>query len=129
MDVFEFDYYQRLENDYLEHRSLFIAFDFDNTVFDYHNLRINYDKIITLLKECKEVGFTLILFTANAGVDLMQVEEYLEFKDIPYDLTNENPLMDTKKPYYNLLLDDRAGLEEAYNHLRKLINKIKLKEI
>lgn len=129
MDVFEFDYYQRLREDYLEHGSLFVAFDYDNTVFDYHNLGINYDQIVELLRDCKALGFTMILFTGNEDEKLDIIIEDLKSRKIPFDLINENPLMKTRKPYYNILLDDRAGLFEAYTNLKKLTNEIRNKEI
>lgn len=37
--------------------------------------------------------------------------------------------METRKPYYNILLDDRAGLKEAYQNLKKLTNDIQNKQI
>lgn len=129
MDVFEFDFYERLRKDYLEHGSLFVAFDYDNTVFDYHNQGINYDKIIALLRECKSLGFTMILFTGNEGDKLKVIKDDLTQRGIPYDLINENPIMPTRKPYYNILLDDRAGLAEAYQSLKKLTDEIRSKEI
>lgn len=129
MDVFEFNFYERLRKDYLEHGSLFVAFDYDNTVFDYHNQGIKYDKVIDLLRTCKSLGFTLILFTGNEGAQLEVIEKDLKNRDIPYDLINENPLMKTRKPYYNILLDDRAGLYEAYKNLKKLTDEIRNKEI
>lgn len=129
MDVFEFDYYERLRKDYIEHGSLFVAFDYDNTVFDYHNLGIKYDQIIDLLRECKSLGFTMILFTGNEGEKLERIKMDLRKRKVPFDLINENPLMKTRKPYYNILLDDRAGLSEAFKNLKKLTNEIRNKEI
>ena len=67
MDVFNFNFYDRLRNDYLQHNSLFVAYDYDNTVFDYHSQGINYNKIISLLNTCKSLGFTMIPFTGNEG--------------------------------------------------------------
>lgn len=129
MDVFEFDFYARLRKDYLEHGSLFVAFDYDNTIFDYHNQGINYDKIVDLLRICKSLGFTMILFTGNEGEQLNVIKEDLINRNIPFDLINENPLMKTRKPYYNILLDDRAGLFEAYENLKKLTDDIRNKKI
>jgi len=129
MDVLEFDFYERLKKDYLQHGSLFIAYDYDNTVFDYHSHGIRYDKIIKLLRDCKDLGFTLILFTANEGERLVAIKKYLKDRKIPYDFVNENPITDTRKPYWNILLDDRAGLLEAYTNLRKLIDGINNNEI
>lgn len=129
MDVFDFDFYQRLRKDYQQHKSIFVAFDYDNTVFDYHNQGISYIKIIELLRVCKSLGFTLILFTGNEGDQLEIIKKDLINRNIPFDLINENPLMETRKPYYNILLDDRAGLKEAYQNLKKLTNDIQNKQI
>ena len=42
--------------------------------------------------------------------------EYCKHFGIAVDYINENPeIMNTRKPYYNILLDDRAGLECAFN--------------
>ena len=129
MNVLEFDFYNRLKQDYLVHKSLFVAFDYDNTVFDYHNQGIKYDVVIDLLRICKSYGFTLILFTGNEGEKLEIIKEDLKNRKIPFDLINENPLMKTRKSYYNILLDDRAGLKESYNNLIKLIGEIQSKTI
>ena len=129
MNVLEFDFYNRLKQDYLVHKNLFVAFDYDNTVFDFHNQGINYDEIIEILRICKSLGFTLILFTGNEGEKLEVIKQDLKNREIPFDLINENPLMKTRKPYYNILLDDRAGLKESYNNLKRLIDDIRNKEI
>lgn len=129
MDVLEFDFYKRLKEDYLKHKSLFVAYDYDNTVFDYHNKGINYDVVVQLIRDCKELGFTLIVFTGNEGEALERIKKDLKQREIPYDLVNENPLMKTRKPYYNILLDDRAGLKEAYCNLKKLVNEIRSQKI
>ena len=129
MDVFKLDYYDRLKQDYLKHGSLFVAYDYDNTVFDYHNQGMNYDKIIALLQTCHSLGFTLIVFTGNEGEKLEEIKQDLKERQIPFDLVNENPLMKTRKPYYNILLDDRAGLEEAYNLLKQLTDDIRDQKI
>ena len=125
MNVLEFDFYNRLKQDYLVHKSLFVAFDYDNTIFDFHNQGIYYDEIIEILRICKSLGFTLILFTGNEGEKLEVIKQDLKSREIPYDLINENPLMKTRKPYYNILLDDRAGLKESYNNLKKMIDEIR----
>lgn len=129
MKVLNIDYYERLKQDYLTHGSLFVAFDYDNTVFDYHSKGIDYSDVIHLLRNCKSLGFTLILFTGNEGEKLKTILSNLNNRKIPFDLVNENPLMPTRKPYYNILLDDRAGLVESYNTLKKLTDAIRNKEI
>ena len=57
------------------------------------------------------------------------IKEDLKNRKIPFDLINENPLMKTRKPYYNILLDDRAGLKESFYNLKKLTNEIRDKKI
>lgn len=130
MNVFDIDYYQRLREDYLKHGSLFVAFDYDNTVYDYHGKGIDYSDIINLLIECNKLGFKLILFSANRGHKLVSALENIDSMGIEVDYVNENPTMNTgKKPYFNILLDDRAGLKESYKYLKQLIDEIRDKKI
>ena len=67
----------------------------------------------------------MILFTGNEGEDLIKIKKDLNERNIPFDLINENPLMPTRKPYYKILLDDRAGLLESFNYLKKLTDEIR----
>lgn len=116
----------RLYQDYRKHNNLIVAFDFDNTIFDYHNNGGNYSEVINLLKECSDLGFTMILFTANdSKTKLDWMWEYCNIYGIRVDYINESPVMNTVKPYYNILLDDRAGLESAYETLSLAVNAIK----
>lgn len=118
----------RLVDEYKKYGSLVIAYDFDNCVYDYHSKGHNYIEIINLLKEAKEINCYLIVFTAEK--DLEKVRENLKRKEIPFDAINETPPFfksDSRKIYFNLLLDDRAGLLSAYKQLRETINIIKNK--
>lgn len=116
----------RLVKDFKAHNNLIVAFDFDNTIFDYHNNGGDYSEVISLLKECSDLGFTMILFTSNdSPTKLEWMVEYCLHYGIRVDYINESPVMDTLKPYYNILLDDRAGLESAYNSLEDAIDTIK----
>lgn len=111
----------RLFKEWNEHGQLIIAYDFDNTVFDYHGEGHNYDEVVKLLRQCKEVGAYLIVFTAAEEERYDQIGRFLSDLDIPYDAINENmPGLPFKgrKIYYNVLLDDRAGLESAYQALK-----------
>lgn len=116
----------RLYEDYKKHKKLIVAFDFDNTIFDYHNNGGNYSCVIDILKECSSLGFTMILFTSNEDKDRLNwMERYCNHFGINVHFINECSLNDTRKPYYNILLDDRAGLKEAYNILCDVITRIK----
>lgn len=117
----------RLFNDYEKHGNLIVAFDFDNTIFNYHGAadRTFFD-VIHLLKECSALGFTMVLFTANEDEERLNFcRTYCRNMEIRVDYVNESPVMNTRKPYYNILLDDRAGLEEAYGILKFVVEMIK----
>lgn len=117
---------KRLINDYEKHKNLIVAFDFDNTIYDYHNEGGNYSEVIELLRECSQLGLTMVLFTANEDEDkLTFCKSFCKDKGIRIDYINESPVMPTRKPYYNILLDDRAGLEEAYFTLKTVVEYIK----
>jgi hypothetical protein len=114
----------RLIEDHIKHGSLFVAFDFDNTVFDYFGVGDEYPKIESLLKFLKSIGMKLILFTGNEGEKLNEIISYCDKRGYAPDYVNENPIMKTRKPYYNILLDDRAGLGEAYKTICQTLNAI-----
>ena len=46
----------RLVSEYKKYDSLFVAFDFDNTVFDFHNVSDTFPKIEQLLIDLKAVN-------------------------------------------------------------------------
>ena len=116
--------YQRLLSEYEKYGSLVVAYDFDNTVYDFHKVGNTYTQVINLLRALKSIGCYLIIFTANE--DQHFVEKYCEEQNIPYDAINQNPPFyssKARKIYYNILLDYRAGLKEAYDLLNKLVNQ------
>ena len=106
------------------HKKLVIGFDFDNTIFDVHNRGGDYSQVISVLQKCKKLGWILCLYTAELREDWLKWKvDYCKHFGIEPDYVNESPLIKgTKKPFFNLLLDDRAGLEEAYTLLIKVID-------
>lgn len=114
---------ERLKKEYETHGKLVVGFDFDNTIFDVHNNGGNYSEIITLLQQCKKLGFTLCLYTAELREDWLKWKvDYCKHFGIEPDYVNESPLLPgTKKPFFNILLDDRAGLESAYQTLKQVV--------
>lgn len=119
---------ERLIEEWKKYGEIVIAFDFDNTVYDYHKKGHSYNQVINLLRECKELGAHLILFTARRDDEMEFVEGYLKGKNIPYDSINKDPAFvktPGKKVYYNILLDDRAGLPSAYNSLKNAAKVIR----
>lgn len=118
---------QRLIREYKTYQSLVIAYDFDNTVYDYHQQGWEFTDMIQLLRELKAIGCYLIIFTANE--DIKFVANYCKTKNIPFDAINEQPPFyksSSRKIYYNALLDDRAGLRQTYDTLKELINRVRV---
>jgi len=116
--------YERLKSEYDKYGSIVVAFDFDNTVYDFHKEGHTYDDVIQLLRNLKSIGCYLICFTASEEIEF--IHNYLVYNKIPFDSINENPPFfksNSKKIYYNVLLDDRAGLIQIYWELTKLYNE------
>lgn len=119
--------YTRLLKEYTEHKSLVVAVDFDGTLYDFHSEGITFDSIITLVQDLKKIGCYIIIFTANDNYDL--ITNYCVAKGIPFDSINENPPFfksKASKIYYNVLLDDRAGMSEIYEQLTNLVKQVKI---
>ena len=115
----------RLVEEWEKYGKIIIAYDFDNTIYDYHNKGYKYPKIINLLQECKNIGAYFIVFTSSPKERYNFIEKYLIKHNIPYDTINENidvAQFDGRKIYYNILLDDRAGLSISYNNLKKVLD-------
>ena len=78
-----------------------------------------------MLRKLNTKGFYLTCFTANE--DLEFVNKFLNENNIPFHGINCNPPFykgNSIKPYYNALLDDRAGLLQVYTELSILIKII-----
>jgi hypothetical protein len=118
----------RLVSEYERYGSLIVAYDYDSTVFDYHGKGLKYDDVIDLLRHCRSMGFHLTVFTSCNDDRFPEIRVYLTQIDIPFDGINETPdfiPFQGRKVYYNILLDDRAGLSAAYNQLWAAIMQIR----
>ena len=119
---------ERLYGNWKLHNGIIIAFDFDNTIFDYYSKGYTYDKVIALLKECKNMGCILILSTCCDETKYEFMENKCKEIGINVDYINESPPyipFTGNKIYYNIILDDRAGLSAAYKILYETKEKIK----
>ena len=119
----------RLKEEYDKYGKLIVAFDFDNTIYDFHNNGGDYSEVIELLKECIKLEFDLILFTVDEDPNKVSEKvQWLVSNDLwnyksSHFFINTSPIFSrSRKPYYNILLDDRAGLEESYNILKQVID-------
>ena len=87
-----------------------------------------YDKVITLLRECKDMGCTLILSTCCDESKFEFMENKCIEVGIHIDYINDSPPyipFTGNKIYYNIMLDDRAGLSAAYKILYETKERIK----
>lgn len=114
---------ERLLQEYRKYKTLIVGFDFDNTIFDYHQNGGDYSEVVELLRECRRLRFNLCLFTIEDRIDWKyKVCCQLGIKP---DYVNESPVIfenGGNKPYFNILLDDRAGLESAYKTLKQVVD-------
>lgn len=118
----------RLLKEYNDYGSLIIAYDYDNTVYDYHNNGDKYDGVIKLLRACKDEKFHLTVFTSCNDDRFPEIRQYLIDNDIPFNAINETPdfiPFKGRKVYYNHLLDDRAGLSSAVEILWRVVVNIR----
>lgn len=124
---------KRLLEEYKKYGKLIVAFDYDNTIFDYHNNGGDYSCVVNLLRHCTMLGFEMILFSTEEDEDKiiekqvecvqMRVGNLINDMIIP-PFTSSRLFPNSKKPYYNILPDDRAGLEESYEILKYVVDEI-----
>lgn len=114
----------RLIEQYKAHDKLVIAYDIDDTVRPYHCQ--SCDAIQNLIREAKQVlDPYFIVFTSNS--DTEGIKKFLNENNLPYDAINENaPFTECRggKIYFNVLLDDKAGLAQASQTLQELIHMV-----
>ena len=121
---------KRLLEEYKKYEKLIVAFDYDNTIFDYHNNGGDYSCVIELLKRCARLGFELVLFTCDEDISESHRKSTIVYDmlglapDGELQINQSSVLPKSYKPYYNILLDDRAGLEESYEILKYVVNEI-----
>lgn len=122
----------RLLGEYEAHEKLIVAVDFDDTVFDFHEKSFSYERVLNLLSRCQNLGFYLVLFTASDKSRHISQLLYMHSKGIMIHSVNQNPIDlpygKEGKIFYNILLDDKAGLGQACDILEEVVTKIE-KEI
>ena len=116
----------RLRNEFKKYGQLIIAFDFDYTVHNFHGEDYTYSFVTELLRGWRPYA-KLIVFSASPETRYPYMKEYLDNKGIPFDVINDEVLERnyTRKIYYNVFLDDRAGLGETAEILFELLEEIK----
>lgn len=121
--------YNRLLSEYKKHNTLIVGVDFDNTVFDFHKKGDTFPGLIKLVQDCQELEFILCLYTGNT--DLESIAKFEKEYNVNFKYKNTSPVKPTSasKPYFNVLLDDRAGLKSSYDALSKIVHHIKINNL
>lgn len=115
---------------YEQHGKIIVGVDFDDTLFTFDKSKEELHKDIRkLLLDLKQY-IIICLYTVADDQSIIYKAYIMEHCwDIKPDYINCGPLDDkwnSKKPFFNILLDDKAGLEQTYDILdefKEYINK------
>lgn len=125
-------YIDRLTSEWKEHDKIIIACDYDDTIKnwkfeDYETM----DKTLGVLRQAKEIGAFIVLFTASDEGRYPEMTEYCKRHGVILDSINKNPISlpygNNGKIYANIFLDDRAGILESLYILEGAIANMKSK--
>jgi len=117
--------FKRLYEEFKKYGSLSIGVDFDNTIYDYHQKGYTYSSVIQLILRAAKLGMKIHIFTAQRDQEL--VKKFCQDRGILIEGINTDGIKlewECRKPFYSLLLDDRAGLISAYEDLLKLVETL-----
>ena len=112
----------RLIEEYKKHGNIIVAYDFDNTVYSDKPGESN-KQVIEILQYCSKFvhDIEMIVFTCRSGAAIDKAVEILDDLGIRHDRINKNGsglgFVTSNKIFYNIFLDDRAGLRAAYEDL------------
>lgn len=123
---------KRIVDEYNKYGEIIIAYDFDSTVNNfYEEDNYTYEKVISLLKAWKGKA-KFMCFTVSNKSRFPSIRKYARLKGIPLDVINDDIIqiadVKSRKPFWNILLDDRAGLPSAYIILREALSRIQEQE-
>ncbi len=121
----------RLIEQYKNQERLIIAYDFDDTVKPYWCG--SCEDVKSVLRLCRDtLNAYFIVYTCNPNHN--KIKEYLTEEEIPFDTINQNaPFIDASyisgKLFYNVFLEDKAGLGEVVKTLEELCYLVNNKRI
>lgn len=122
-------YVEKLYLAWIKYKGIRILVDYDDTIKPYSTATEALCKdVIDTLIEAKKLGATIVLWTCRSGARLNEALEYCE--SIGLEFTEVNPTTPflpgySMKVYGNILLDDKAGLEQALTTLKLALYKYK----
>ena len=95
-------------------------------LYDYYHTNASYEMVKELIRKYEKYAY-FIVFTSSTPDRYDEIKSILDKEKLPYNSINEDaPFIPftSRKVYYNILLDDRVGLNQTYNELLKLYNKV-----
>ena len=119
---------ERLYSEWKKYGKIFLALDFDDTIYDFHKKGYKYEKVIELVKACQKQGCYTIIFTGSELEKYPFIRSYCEEIGLHIDKINENAIPmnigNNGKIYYNILLYDRSGLSSSYFILSSVLKML-----
>lgn len=121
-------YIDRLLEEWITHGKIVIGVDYDDTIRDWKLKDYpTYSKVINLIRNCRETGAYITIFSACDEERYPEIETFCEAHNIKPDSINKNPIKliygNNGKIYANIFLDDRAGLLQAMEILETALYK------
>ena len=102
---------KKIIRNYEKFSNIVVGVDFDFTLVDAVTNE-TYQDIVKILKRGQRNEVIYCIWTANDNNDYVK-SKWLE-ADLEFHYYNESPINPgSRKPHFNILLDDSAGLKEA----------------
>lgn len=116
---------ERLINELNQYEILYIGVDFDDTIRDYNTGDI-ISPVVKVLKEFSEYGHKICLYTCREDSELAYAINFCKAIGLKIDYVNHSPVIPgIRKPLFNILLDDRCGLNESLETCNSLLEYIR----
>jgi|APTNR8051073442_1049403.scaffolds.fasta_scaffold00075_95 hypothetical protein len=116
---------ERLVAEWVKHERIIIGVDYDDTLMPWsldgpvHTARLARTRV--LLRACVELGARIVIHTASNPERYAEIRHTCRAERIAIEAINENlpglKYGTTTKPYANIYLDDRAGIDQALDVL------------
>lgn len=124
------DTVESLVKRYYHYGSLILAVDFDETIHNsYSDPKKDFTPVHELIREAAKLNFQIVIYTARNEKHFGFIEEFCKEHDLPFTHPVNKEVCELPEPtcgkiYYNIFLDDKAGLGQAAEILYKVIERL-----
>lgn len=115
---------------------IIVAVDYDDTISPWRVVTKEFcQEVIDIVIRAQKLGAYITIFTNCNSDRYDEIKSYCQSKRIHIDSINTNPIQlpygtePNSKIFYNILLDDRAGLIESINILDSALLKYKMSDL